>query len=101
MRHGFTLGSDGAVHLKCLPETEAATFASGGSHRTWDYLPEITTDVLVISGRLDEMSPAAIAAGIAERLPNGRYLQRDDMDHFGPMTHPAEVAAIIRSELTR
>ena len=42
-----------------------------------------------------------IAAPIAERLPNGRFLQRDDLDHFGPMTHPGEVAAIIRSELHR
>jgi len=100
VRHGFALGPDGAVHLKCRPETEAGTFAAGGSHRTWDYLPEITTDVLVVAGRIDEMSPAAIAVHITERLPNGRCLQLDDMDHFGPMTHPAEVAAIIRAEIS-
>lgn len=101
VRHGFALGPDGAVHLKCLPETEAATFAAGGSHRTWDYLPDLATDVLVISGNADEMPPSEIAQHIAERLPNGRYLQRNDMDHFGPMTHPAECAEIIRTELSR
>lgn len=99
VRHGFKQEPDGSVSLKCLPQTEADTFAAGGQHDTWARLPEITTDVLVISGRVQEMSPSMIAVGIAERLPNGRYLQRDDMDHFGPMTHPAECAAIIRAEL--
>ncbi|MEQ1702944.1 MAG: hypothetical protein ABMA25_22790 [Ilumatobacteraceae bacterium] len=47
-----------------------------------------------------EVVPAA-PEGVAERLPNGRYLQRDELDHFGPMTHPAEVAAIIAAELAR
>lgn len=99
VRHGFALGPDGAVHLKCLPQTEAGTFAAGGRHDTWTHLPEIKTDVLVISGRRQEMSPSMIAASVAERLPNGRFLQRDDLDHFGPMTHPGEIAAIVRSEL--
>lgn len=99
VRHGFAVGADGDVYLKCLPATEAGTFATGGMHDTWDRLPEITTDTLVISGRIDDMGPAMIGARIAERLPNGRYLHRDDMDHFGPMTHPAACAAIVREEL--
>jgi len=99
VRDGFALDADGSVRLKCLPQTEADTFAAGGLHDTWARLPEIDTDVLVVSGRVQEMSPSMIAAQIAERLPNGRYLQRDDLDHFGPMTHPAECAAIVRREL--
>ena len=99
VRHGFALGPDGAVHLKCDAQTEADTFVAGGLHNTWDVLPEITPEVLVVSGRLEEMRPSMIAAQIAERLPNGSYLQRDDLDHFGPMTHPAECAAIIRGRL--
>ena len=99
VRHGFAQDADGSVHLKCLPQTEADTFAAGGLHDTWERLPEISTDVLVISGRLGEMSPSMIAGQVAERLPNGRYLQRDDLDHFGPMTHPGECAAIVRREL--
>ena len=101
VRHGFEQEPDGSVHLKCLPRTEADTFAMSGSHDTWARLPEISTEVLVISGRQQEMSPSMISAAVAERLPNGRYLQRDDMDHFGPMTHPGECAAIVRAELAR
>lgn len=92
---GFAEGEDGMVHLKCRPETEAGTFEIGGTHRTWDLLPEIETPVLVVAGVVQEMQPSAIAAQVAERLPNGRYLQLDHLDHFGPMTHPAEVAELV------
>lgn len=101
VRYGFALAADGSVHLKCSPDTEASTFAGGGSHRTWDTLPEIHTEVLVIAGAVQPMQPSMIAHAVAERLPNGRYLQRDDLDHFGPMTHPVEIAEIIAAELSR
>lgn len=95
VRHGFREGDDGQVHLKCRPEIEAATFEMGPAHRTWDILGEISTPVLVIAGRVEPMQPSSISAGVAERLANATYLQRDDLDHFGPMTHPDELAAIV------
>jgi len=101
VRFGFVEAADATVHLKCTPETEAGTFATGGAHRTWDVLPEIVTEVLVIAGVVQSMQPSTIAEGIAQRLPNGRYLQSDELDHFGPMTHPGEVAAIIEAALDR
>ena len=101
VRHGFAESADGEVHLKCLPETEAGTFATGGLHHTWEHLPSIKIEVLVIAGVLQPMQPSMVAQPIAERLPNGRFLQRDDLDHFGPMTHPAEIAEFIATELTR
>jgi len=96
VRHGFALGEDGQVHLKCLPETEAGTFEGSGAHPTWDLLPLIEVPVLVVAGEAEaDAPPAMIAPLVAERLPNGRYLGHPDLDHFGPMTHPAEVAALI------
>lgn len=95
VNHGFREGTDGKVHLKCTRDTEAGTFASGATHTTWARLPEITTDVVVICGRVEQMQASSIAAGIAERLPNCRFLQRHDFDHFAPMTHPAEVAELL------
>jgi len=99
VRHGFGEAADGQVHLKCTPDTEATTFAGGPTHDTWDHLPTITTEVLVIAGRIEPMQPSDIAVQIAERLPHATYLQRDDLDHFGPMTHPREIAAIITAAL--
>jgi pimeloyl-ACP methyl ester carboxylesterase len=100
VRFGFSQDENGHVHLKCSPETEARTFEMGGHHRTWDLLPEIEVPTVVVAGRVQPMQPGSIAAAVAERLPHGRYLEVDTLDHFGPMTHPAEVAAIVRDALT-
>ena len=97
--YGFFRDSHG-VHLKCRPETEADTFATGGYHDTWDHLPDITTDVLVVAGRVQEFQPSAISERIAEQLPNGRYSEHPEWDHFGPMTHPSEMADLIDETLS-
>ena len=98
--HGFAPDDDG-VHLKCRPDTEAATFATGSLHGTWDALPDIQTEILVMAGRIDEMQPSKVAAGVAERLPHGAYLQLDVLDHFGPMVRPLLVADVIAEYCTR
>lgn len=99
VRHGFREGADGQVHLKCTPQTESQTFAGGATHDTWDHLLAITTEVVVVTGRVEEFQPSGIAADIAARLPNSRFVQRDDLDHFGPMTHPVEMAEIVTQAL--
>ncbi len=98
--HGFAPDDDG-VHLKCRPDTEAETFATSSRHDTWDHLPDIHTHVLVVAGRAEPMQPSMIAAGVAERLPNGRFLQLEQLDHFGPMVRPLLVADLIAEELAR
>lgn len=100
VRHGFRQGEDGQVHLKCRPDTEAETFETGGGHHTWDVLPEISVPVLVIAGRVEAMQPSAIAGGVAERLPHSTYLELSEFDHFGPMTHPDELAGIVADFLS-
>ena len=100
VRHGFRQDADGQVHLKCTPLTESETFAGGPTHDTWDHLPSIRTEVVIITGRVEEFQPSGVAKGIAERLPHGRYVERDDLDHFGPMTHPAEMAALLAQHLS-
>lgn len=94
VEHGF-VATDEGVRLRCDPEHEARTFETGGTHRTWEVLGEITTPVVVIAGRVDEMSPAAVSAPIAEMLPHGSYVHLAHLDHFGPMTHPDEIARLI------
>lgn len=99
VEHGFRQEADG-VHLKCTPEVEAATFATGSQHRTWESLHLITTPTLVVAGKVQPFQPSTFAAPIAELLPHGAYLQADDLDHFGPMTHPSRVASIIIDALS-
>lgn len=88
-------GIDTEVTLKCLPDTEADTFATGSLHTTWDDLPSIPTAVTVLCGRPMPMQPSSIAAGVAERLPNATYVEVADLDHFGPMADPQRVAELI------
>ncbi|MGZ4790732.1 MAG: alpha/beta fold hydrolase [Ilumatobacteraceae bacterium] len=99
VRHGFREGEDGQIHLKCRPEQEAATFEMALDQDTWDLLPEITVPVVVICGALVPDSPARHSRPVAERLPNGTYLQVDELDHFGPMTHPEMLAALVAAAL--
>jgi pimeloyl-ACP methyl ester carboxylesterase len=98
--HGFAPDDDG-VHVKCRPDTEAETFATGALHDTWDHLPQITTEVLVVAGRVEPMQPSTIAAAVAQRLADARYVQLDQLDHFGPMVRPLLVADVIAEELSR
>lgn len=100
VEHGFRPEGDEVV-LRCDPEHEARTFEQGGNHGTWDRLPQITTPVVVVAGRQDGMGPAAIAPGVAERLPNSEYVGLDHLDHFGPMTHPGEIAELVADAVTR
>jgi pimeloyl-ACP methyl ester carboxylesterase len=95
VRHGFREGPDGQVQLKCRPELEATTFEMSTGHGAWQMLPEITIPVLVVCGAPEPDSPAQFSRDVAERLANGRYLQIDELDHFGPMTHPEMVAEVV------
>jgi pimeloyl-ACP methyl ester carboxylesterase len=92
--HGFAPSPDG-VTLRCDPEHEARTFESGAFHGTWDLLPAIHTRVVVVSGRVEELHASSVSPRVAEALPNATYLELTHLDHFGPMTHPVEVARVI------
>ncbi|MGD9998614.1 MAG: alpha/beta fold hydrolase [Ilumatobacteraceae bacterium] len=95
VRFGFSLGEDGQVHLKCDPETEARTFENSATHDTWQRLPQIDLPVMVVAGRVEEGQPSAFAGAVAEQLPHGTLVVRDDLDHFGPMSHPDVVASLV------
>jgi pimeloyl-ACP methyl ester carboxylesterase len=95
VRYGFAEGEDGQVHLKCKPELEATTFEMSRYHDAWDLLPEITIPVLVACGLPAPDSPAEYAKPVAGQLPNGSYVQLDELDHFGPMTDPKAIAELI------
>ncbi len=92
--HGFVDTADG-IALACDPELEARTFEKGGDQHSWDLLPEIRTRVVVVAGKVEDVGPSAVAAEIAERLPNSRYVECPELDHFGPMTDPRDMARVI------
>ncbi len=104
VEHGFAPVSDddgdSSVTLRCTPEHEARTFETGGTHGFWDLLPEVETRVVVVSGEVDEKrSPAGIAAGIAERLPNGSSVELAGGNHLTPFTDPEAIVRLLREHL--
>ncbi len=92
--HGFRSAPEG-VRLKCDPEHEARTFESGGLHRTWDLLPDISTRVVVATGVVEGAGPSAVARSIADRLPNSIYVEIPTLDHFGPFVDPTRMASLV------
>lgn len=92
--HGFR-PVEGGVELRCTPQFEAATFEGSFTNGVWDLLSRIDTPVTVVVGALEDDQPARFGAAIADALPRCRYVELPHMDHFGPFTHLAEVAALI------
>lgn len=99
VRHGFKPTADGTIELKCLPEHEARTYETGGSHTTWGDLERVTVPTWVIAGAVAPFQPSAIAGRIAETVPGATYVQYDEMGHFGPLEKPSVIAALVESTL--
>ncbi len=98
VEHGFRPIVDGpgaAVELRCAPELEAGIFVTGRDNGVWQLLPEIQTPCVVIAGHVEERQPSAQTEAIADRLPNARYVLLDHQSHFGPFSHPDEIAELI------
>jgi len=94
--HGLRPTDGGGVELCCLPEYESRVFAGSLSNGVWELLPEIRVPTLVVCGAIEPELPSVSSAAIAERLPRGDLLQLPHHTHFGPFSHPNEVASLIR-----
>jgi pimeloyl-ACP methyl ester carboxylesterase len=89
-------GRADGVTLRCAPEHEARTFEIGATHDLFDLLSEIETRVIVVSGKVEtERSPAGIAERVAERLPNGTFIELEAGNHLSPFIDPDESAQLI------
>ena len=95
VHHGLRPVADGGVELCCPPELEAAIFVAGFDNGVWDVLPDIDVPVTVITGFVEPLGTSFRSTQIAERLPRGKLVVLPHMDHFGPFSHPREIAELI------
>lgn len=99
VEHGFREvideHGDPAVELCCSPAFEAEIFMGGRDNGVWELLADIDVPCTVIGGAVVEMQPSRNTEAIAERLPHGRYVLLDHQTHFGPFSHPDELAALV------
>ncbi len=102
VEHGFEPDGDGGVTLRCTPQIEAGTFATGTLHPTFAHLADLQTPVVVIAGDAEaDGRPAELAPSIAEQLPNGRFIHLSGAHHLTPFTDTATTAKLITDEVTR
>jgi len=66
-----------------------------------DRLAEIAVPVLVVSGELDEISPAALQQELVEAIPGADHAVIGGSGHMTPFEAPHEVAAHLRRWLSR
>ena len=96
VEHGFRPGIDAdggdVVELRCPPELEAGIFMRGHRNGVWDLLEHTETRATVLGGRIERAEPASVSQAVADRLMNGRYVSLPYLSHFGPFSHPGEVA---------
>jgi pimeloyl-ACP methyl ester carboxylesterase len=88
--HGHAL-----VELCCEPRYEAEIFIGARDNGVWELLAEIDTTCIIVGGQVLERQPSANTEAVADQLPNGKYVLEAHQTHFGPFSHPAELAAIV------
>ncbi|MEO0529058.1 MAG: alpha/beta fold hydrolase [Planctomycetota bacterium] len=59
-------------------------------------LAEIDKPTLVVAGEHDALTPAAEMRGIAEAIPNARYVEIEGAGHMAPVEKPEAVNAALR-----
>ena len=95
VEHGLRPTPEGDLELCCPPEIEAATFAASVHNGVWALLPQVEVPTVVVTGVIEPGQPSAWAAPIAERLVNGELVILSQQTHFGPFSHPTEVASLL------
>lgn len=95
VEHGFVDRPDGSVTLACTREDEAAVFEGAVLSPTWSRLHRVRAPVAVLAGSDPDDPVGALAGEVARRLPRGGLRRFAHLDHFGPMTAPAEVGAVM------
>jgi hypothetical protein len=99
VEYGFVDQPDGTVTLACRREDEAAVFEGALGNPTWSVLSQVRPPVAILAGGDPEDPVGRIAADVARRLPRGGLRRFEHLDHFGPMTAPDEVGAVVAEAL--
>ncbi|MFM7349282.1 MAG: alpha/beta hydrolase [Erythrobacter sp.] len=99
-RHGLVPASSGeGLDLACAPEVEASVYASSRSNGAiLEAARRVTIPVLVVRAQhttLNDFKSSPTWPELANILPQGTDLYRQDMTHFHPFQDPADAARII------
>jgi pimeloyl-ACP methyl ester carboxylesterase len=79
------------------PRAMAALFRIAAPDDTDRRLRDVDVPVTVVRGTRDRLCGAAWAVRLADAAPEGRLVEIPGAAHMTPQTHPAAVAALLRS----
>ena len=94
-----TRADSAGITLACRPEFEGDVFAGAHGIDVWTNLPDISLRCLVLAGADEPNQPSSFAHPVADRLPHATFRRLEHQTHFGPFSHPAEVADITNEYL--
>jgi len=87
------------IHL--IPATDAALFDDAGGLLDEGRLEALDLPVMIIAGAASPPVIPRIAEAIAARLPDVGVAEAPGAGHMAPITHPDEVAGLIRVNMDR
>lgn len=97
--HAVDSAQGGGVTLKCTPEAESWTFATGLAEEEVLAMGSFNFPVVIARGSRSTVVSIGQGARLAAGLGAGRYEQLEGLDHWGPLEDPARVAEHVRAGL--
>ncbi|MGI8686474.1 MAG: alpha/beta fold hydrolase [Acidimicrobiales bacterium] len=101
VEHGFAVGEDGSVHLKCRPEHEAHMYEYGFAHDVYRRLPDVRCPVVLARGDASLAVPPGLLERWVARLPDGRVEVLAGVGHLAPLEDPGLVARAVAAAFGR
>lgn len=89
------------ISLSCRREYEAATYAHGATHPTYQHLGEVEVPCVVAQGEYSDVFAPGYLRDLASKLPIGDFEVLPDVGHFAPMERPDLVAGFVSRWLER
>ncbi|MGY1718966.1 alpha/beta fold hydrolase [Blastococcus sp. SYSU DS0552] len=83
--------------LRTGPRAMSALWRAASPDGIEGRLARVTAPVLVVRGDRDALCPGDWAARVAEAAPRGRLVELPGAAHMTVQTHPAQLAALLRS----
>jgi pimeloyl-ACP methyl ester carboxylesterase len=97
VNHGLVQKPDGQVTLKCPKQVEAWLYEVGGASDLFEHLPELQSEILLLSGSLSDVRPLVLLQH--PRLSRGTLEIVEGAGHFLPQEHPEITAMHLKAWL--
>lgn len=93
--YAFEPLEDGSVTLRLPANDEAEVYVMASAHNGFVDLPKVQCPVTLAHGSESKSFTEEHMRTVADRIPNGSFVQWEGLGHFGPLEKPAEFAQTV------